>query len=469
MKLKLFVTIVTTKILIIICRILKHGGTTLPGKVARIMFPNILDILSSDLTIIFITGTNGKSTTLRIIAKILEENKIKYISNKSGANLIAGIFSTFIGGSRLDGSIDAKAALIEIDEATFPIMADYLNPNILIVTNFFSDQSDRYGNVHTPVNRVKDGISKCKDTSVILNADDPLCASLSDAVKGNVVFYGFDSSAFRADNKAQCDDIIPCINCNNRYEYTFGTYNHLGEYYCPSCGYKRPSPDVCITDIHELNSEYSKVSVKLSDNMVAANDANSIFDAAINLPGLYNIYNALPAVACGLILNIPLGKIINGVAHFENAFGRMETIKSGDKTIKLILVKNAVGCNQVLDYLLTDQNQCIIAFAINDKIADGTDISWIWDVDFEKFCTVQNKVTAFITSGTRTADIAVRLKYAGIAPEKIAVMNDYHSVIDISLQLLKHNQTLYLLPNYTALFDIRKHLGNKFKINKFWE
>lgn len=469
MKLRLFITIIIAKLSILACRVFKHGGTSFPGKIARVMFPNMLSVVASKLKVIFITGTNGKTTTARIIARMLEESGVKYISNKSGANLVSGVFTSFIQYANLKGEINADIAIIEIDEVTFPLMADYLQPDILIVTNFFKDQLDRYDKLDTPLTRVREGITKCKNTQVILNADDSLCVSLSHSTTKKPIFYGFGDSAYSNNQQPDSSDATLCINCKSKYVYSFNTYGHLGGFKCTSCGYERPAPDVSVINVEELSNAYSKVTLSLTKDVFAEDQNQNTITATINFPGLYNIYNALAAIACATQLSIPFDKIKKGVENFESGFGRMETIKSYGKTIRLILVKNPIGLNQIIDYLISEQNQFIVSFLINDNAADGADISWLWDVDFEKLLPMQNRIKTLVGSGIRAHEVAVRLKYAGIEADKIAIMADYNSLLDVSLEMLEQGQTLYLIPNYTALLDIRKLLNKKFKLKKFWE
>lgn len=457
--------IIASKFFIRACRLIKRGGTSLPGKIARAIYPNILKEISADFKIIMVTGTNGKTTTTRIIARVLQENGIDYITNKSGANLVSGIITTFVNAANILGKPKANTALLEIDEAAFKVITNHIEPNVLVVTNFFRDQLDRYGELYSTLRGVQEGISRCKNTTLILNADDSLCASLGQYSEKEVIYYGFDSLAYNNTQSLLASDASFCIFCKEKYSYTFRTYSHLGGYRCPNCGYKRPFPHVAITKIHELHNQFSHIQFEICENEETCQNAS----AKVNLPGLYNIYNALAGVAVAKLLALPIEKTVTALESFECGFGRMESIDISGKQIKLILVKNPTGFNQVLDFLLTENKNFFPVFSINDNLADGTDVSWLWDVDFEKLTQIQDKVEIFYTSGNRAEDMAVRLKYAGIPSNKIEIINNYNTLIKRSLARLDNEQNLYILPTYTAMLDIRDILRGKYKLKEFWK
>lgn len=458
-NIRLVLTIAFSKLLIKGCRLLKLGGTTLPGKVALKVYPNILRVVARGFKTIMITGTNGKTTTSRIIEQILKENNIRYITNKSGANLLSGITTTYIEAVNLKGTCSASTAIIEVDEAAFKKITGYIEPDILVVTNFFRDQLDRYGELYSTLKGVKDGVEKTQKTKLVLNADDSLCASLGNQKERDITYYGISENAYKNTTEVINSDAMFCIYCKNKYEYSYYTYGHLGGFGCPKCGYKRPSTDVTCVEVEKLTASYSKVKLCVSE----------CYSATIKLPGLYNVYNALAAAACGRALGLPDKNTIKALENFECGFGRMETIDAGGKSIKLILVKNPTGFNQVIDYLLTEAYNFQLAFAINDKLADGTDVSWLWDVDFEKLQQIQDRINNIYTSGIRAEDMAVRLKYAGIFTNKISVIKDYKDLINTGLSRTDENHSFYILPTYTAMLDVRKVLKEMFKLKEFWK
>lgn len=467
MNLRLVFTIVITKILILALRLLRSGGTTLPGKAAYKIYPDIIKVISKNFKIIMVTGTNGKTTTTRIIGQMLKENGNLYVTNKSGANLVSGVLTTLIEAVDMFGKSKASTALIEVDEAAFNRITDFVQPDIIVVTNFFRDQLDRYGELYTTLNGVRSGIQKSPNSRLILNADDSLCASLGKDVPQEVLYYGFDSQAYESPEKSINSDAVFCLYCKSKYDYSNRIYGHLGGFVCNTCGYRRPEPKVTCVKVEELNSSYSNVLFSLNSHENGKEPVT--INAKINLPGLYNIYNALAATSCGCLLNIPEEILVKSLESFECGFGRMETIVTQGKKIKLILVKNPTGFNQVLNYLLTEDKNMQIAFIINDKLADGTDISWLWDVDFEKLCEVQEIAGTFYTSGIRAEDMAVRLKYAGIYSNKIKIEKNFEELINSGLSNIETGQSFYILPTYTSMLEIRSFLKKKYGLKEFWK
>lgn len=464
MNLRLYFTIAISKLTIKLCRLTKKGGTTLPGKVARKLYPDIVKVISRSFKTIMVTGTNGKTTTTRIIGQMLKENGIEYITNKSGANLVGGVITTFIDAVNFSGKCKAATALIEIDEAAFNVMSNYLEPDILVVTNFFRDQLDRYGELYTTLRGVKEGIEKGSKTKLVLNADDSLCASLGRDTGRDSVYYGFDINAHEGVEEVANSDASFCIYCKTKYQYRNHVYGHLGTFACPNCGYEKHATDITCVKVDELTSTYSQVRFTVGNA-----ENGEVYSSKVNLPGLYNIYNAMAAVACGHLMNLPVENSVKALGSFECGFGRMETIQAQGKNIQLILVKNPTGFNQVLNHLLTDEKNMQIAFIINDNLADGTDISWLWDVDFEKLQGIQARTDFMYTSGQRAEDMAVRLKYAEIDTNRIGIVKDYRELIDTALSKTPEGHNLYILPTYTALLDIRNILKEKFGLKEFWK
>lgn len=453
-----FFTLLTAKIMICIFRLLGLGATTFPGRVSLFMNPNILKKLASNYNIIMVTGTNGKTTTTKIISKLLSCQNISHICNTSGANLIPGITTTFIEGHSIWGKPKKTTALIEIDEAAF-LKISKMIPSIqyLVVTNFFRDQLDRYGELYTTLKGVRDGLSNLNCEHLILNADDSLSSSLAKYFSSDVIYYGFDCNAYSPKTSILNTDANFCIFCKNEYKYTNHVYGHLGGFYCDNCGYHKEDTVVSCSMIKELSPTSSEIHFKI---------VSDEYTTKINLPGLYNVYNALAAISLGYSLQISVAKIIDSVQSFESSFGRMECIPIGDKCIKLILVKNPTGFNQVLDYLQNDSTSFNVAFLLNDNPADGTDVSWIWDVDFESLC---NKNLNILVGGTRLFDMATRLKYAGINTSRISTFSDYATLIEEGLKRTASEQCFYILPTYTALLKTRSILKNKFKLKEFWK
>ena len=460
-RIQLFIALLVAKGAIFLLRLAGSGGTSLPGKLAMAIYPEILTLLSGKYRIIMVTGTNGKTTTSRIIEQVLKENRIAYVANKSGANLLSGLATILISDVKMDGRPRSQTALLEVDEAAFRLSSKYMKPDVLVVTNFFRDQLDRYGELYSTLKAVQVGISRLPDTTLVLNADDSLCASLGKDVPNPVIYYGMNELELPGDDaQPGSNDASYCMYCKAKYGYRFRSYGHLGHFECPQCGYSRPEALIQANKILSLSGEFSKV---------VFNTPSGSFAAQINLPGLYNIYNALAAVSFAEALGFSHEKTIHALSRFESGFGRMESISLGEKNIQVILIKNPTGFNQVLKFLLTVENPAVIVLSINDRLADGTDISWLWDVNFEALTEMQSKVTRFFVSGIRAEDMAVRLKYAGIFTDRITLEKDYGALLDRALELIKAGETLYILPTYTAMLDIRKILKKRFRLKNFWQ
>lgn len=460
-KIRCYTAIILAKAAISVLRLFGSGGTSLPGKIALAIYPNILRVISGGYRIILVTGTNGKTTTSRIIEQILKDNNIKYTANRSGANLLSGLVTTLISDAYISAAPGSHTALLEVDEAALRIASKYISPSVLIVTNFFRDQLDRYGELYSTLNAVKDAISNFPDTTLILNADDSLCASLGNNVPNPVIYYGMEKSSITDESTVKTNnDASFCIYCKTRYEYSFRSYGHLGHFKCPECGYCRPEALIQVSKISSMSGSFSNV---------VFDTPSGAFSAQINLPGLYNIYNALAGVTFAEASGFPHEKTIRSLTRFESGFGRMESINLGDKNIQVILIKNPTGFNQVLNYLQTVENPGVISFLINDKIADGTDISWLWDAELEVLTDMQTRISGFFVSGIRAEDMAVRLKYAGIFTDRITIENDNAAMLDAALNKLKPGETLFILPTYTAMLDIRKVLKKRFKLKSFWQ
>lgn len=441
-------------------RILGSGGTSLPGKVALKICPTLPEMLAPQFRIYMITGTNGKTTTARMVARLLEDAGIAYMTNKSGANLASGITATIASACTLSGMRKVDTLLLEADEAAFRVMAPKIKPHTVLVTNFFRDQLDRYGELYSTLNGVKEGLSKSPNTIIVLNADDSLCASISTGLSNQVFAFGLSPQVMQPAPDAGSSDAAFCIRCSSRYVYNAYSYGHLGDFSCPSCGFSRPETIVTCDRIMMEGSASSTISITTDTAKYVAN---------INIPGRYNIYNALAAATFAETLGLAHETVIKALANFECGFGRMESIEADGKEIKVILVKNPTGFNQVLQFMRTDTSGSVVAFLINDLLADGTDISWLWDVDFELLASNQQQFKRFYTSGLRAEDMAVRLKYAGIYKDSIFLEHDMKELLMKAMQQVDRGGSLYLLPTYTAMLTLRKLLKKQYKLRAFWK
>lgn len=469
MSVKYKLASLTSKAIGKVCRAAKYGGTTLPGKIACRIYPDALREAARHYKVIMVIGTNGKTTTTLMVGRILKENGINYITNKSGANLIGGIATTFFNTTISSRKPSAQVALIEVDEAAFNIVCNFIEPDILIVTNFFRDQLDRYGELYTTLGNIRLGIQKLKKTRLILNADDSLCASLGRGSHKKVVYYGMGPDAYQNAERPVYTDAIYCIYCKSKYTYSNYIYGHLGGFKCPNCGFSRPYSSITCLNVDELGSSHSQI--QLSVDSLGSNKPvkKEIYKVRINLPGLYNVYNSLAALSCGALLNLPIKNSLKSLDNFECGFGRMEVIKVDGREIRVILVKNPSSFNQAIDSLSMGEKHIEVAFLINDRLADGTDISWLWDVAFEKLNRISEKINGILVSGVRAEDMALRLKYAGIDTWNIRIIKDYREMIHEGLARILKGSGFYIFATYTAMFDIRKQLKEMFGLKEFWQ
>ncbi|MDO4846316.1 MAG: MurT ligase domain-containing protein, partial [Oscillospiraceae bacterium] len=373
MKIRVFFAVLACKLSRFLIRLLGRGGTDLPGRVALKFYPDLLNVLAKGVTTILVTGTNGKTTTSRMIEQSLADSGISFFANRSGANLLSGVTAEFAAHSTLGGRCKFGYALIEADEAAFKHIARGVRASCVVVTNVFRDQLDRYGEVTHTLENIRLGLELCPDAVVCLNADDSLCTSLKDQIPNKVIFYGLNTPIY-ANRVEELSDAPYCVKCKHAYSYRYVTYGHLGSYECPACGFRRPDPDVFVEKI--LSLEDASATVVFSDG--TREDV-----CVIGLPGGYNIYNACAAMAAGKAIGLDPAVTVKALGHFTCGFGRMERFAIGKTEIRMILIKNPAGCNQVLNFLSQLTEQYVFAICLNDRTQDGKDVSWIWDVDFE--------------------------------------------------------------------------------------
>jgi UDP-N-acetylmuramyl tripeptide synthase len=436
------------------------GGTTIPGHVVRIVDPGAVAAVSSRIPkgSIVVTGTNGKTTTTRMISTILNRARLRVMHNRSGANLMTGITTTLINNATLSGRPRADVGLFEVDEATFPAAVTGLRPRLVVITNLFRDQLDRYGEVDYVASLWRQSLADLPDSStVLLNADDPRVASLGEGLAARVIYYGIDDRSLGAGTVAHAADSRFCVKCGTPYEYDAVFYSHVGHYRCPSCGHARPEPHLRVAGAELAGVEGSKLEIE---------GPRGRMELEVRVPGLYNVYNALAATATSLALGVEPGVVASGISGFTAAFGRVERIKLMGRELFLALVKNPVGFNEVLSTILRGPGERCVMIVINDKFADGTDVSWLWDVDFEMLA---GRVSFAVVSGLRAEDMAVRLKYAGVDPALILTEADTGSALQAALERTPEGETLYLLPTYTAMLDVRGSLAAAGHISQFWE
>ena len=454
-KIRIFLAVLACKTSRWLLRLLGGGGTDFPGRVALALCPNLLGELAKNVTTILVTGTNGKTTTSRMIEQTLADSEISYFANKSGANLLSGVTAEFCAFSTLGGKCKKSVALIEADEAAFKAISRFVDAKTIVVTNVFRDQLDRYGEVTHTLGNLRIGLENSPNATVCLNADDSLCASLADTAK-NVVFYGVNVPIY-ASRVAELSDAPYCLRCKHEYEYEYITYGHLGKWQCPSCGYARPDPQAAVTSIAVSNADRSEITVTVD---------GTPFDLTVNLPGGYNIYNACASMAAAKASGLDLSVAAAALGHFSCGFGRMEKFRVGKTYARMILIKNPAGCNQVLNFLTQRRDPFVFAACLNDRAQDGKDVSWIWDVDIERLAQMGDTLQRVCVTGIRAADMALRFYYAGIPAEKIEVCDTYDALLD---KFAEQTAPIYVMPTYTAMLSLRKICSKKFGLKAFWE
>ena len=550
-----------------ILRGLNRGGTSLPGRLAMWLRGDILALASEGVETILVTGTNGKTTTAGMLAHAMEEAGRSPLCNRSGANLLSGVTAEFVAAADLRGRPRrgqgagnrncpvhpadrdcARFAVIECDEGALRHVAPLLHPRVIVVTNLFRDQLDRYGEVMHTLEAVREGIRLAPEAVLCLNADDSLTASLAADLPNPVIWFGMEESAVREkltsssaaikalqsgdstarekqaavktdftggeDSPERISDARYCIRCGAEYTYRYHTYAHLGDFLCPSCGYARPLPDVAVTSIDRIDADGSRVHMCIPENgyfhqgnarkgkdaateyasqencpqksgpqksgpqteasqetVPSENDApeyaSQEISVRIALPAVYNIYNAAAALSAYLAAALPLHEILGGLADVHSSFGRMEHFTVGGVSVQMILVKNPAGCNQALDYLCALKDPCTIVLCLNDLDADGHDISWIWDVDYEKLSACGN-IRRILVWGKRAEDMQLRLKYAGI-PESSVQRIPEKDLKKLLGEIYHSREPVFILPNYTTMLPLRDALRKAAGKASFWK
>lgn len=461
MKIRIILSILICRAARFAIRLLGRGGTNLPGRLALRVCPGLLGILAKDVACVVITGTNGKTTSSRMLEQCFVEAGLSYFSNKSGANLHSGIIAEFAMHSTLTGKPKCEYALIECDEAAFRQVGCFLDAKCVLVTNIFRDQLDRYGEITHTLNNIKAGLKDSPNAVVCLNADCSLSVSMADELEQKIIYYGVETPLYK-ERVSEISDAPYCVKCKGEYTYDYVTYGHLGGFRCEQCGYARPAADVAVLEVCESTPDYSRIRLRCPGGPEGAEEHQT----TVNLPGGYNIYNAAGVMAAAGALDIGAETAIKALAEFECGFGRMEKITVGETDIRMILIKNPAGANQVLNFLSNTDGSCDFVVCLNDRLADGTDISWIWDVDFEKLLDMGDRLLTVYVSGVRADDMALRFKYAGIDAGKIKIVRDYGRLLE---EMPNGGRNVYIMPTYTSMLDLRDKIRRVYGLGNFWE
>ncbi len=427
-------------------------ASNLPGKIARRISPAVLPSLSAQCRqgVVAVSGTNGKSTTSGLVSSILRQAGLKIVHNRQGANLVPGITASLIDAASWGGGVDADYGLFEIDEAALPVVAKEVPILAVVVTNLFRDQLDRFGELDTTGKLIASGIAQ-NSSQAILNADDPNVAQL--VPEADKIFYGVASLADEPVNgkpkakdggvpQSGTSELSYCLHCGGEFSYDLIFYGQLGHYTCPQCQRRRPQPEVYAESV-KVEAESSTFTLVYGSERI---------EVSLPLPGMFNVYNALAASALAYFLKLTPAAVKEGLTRYQTLFGRSERLKVFDKDTLIQLIKNPAGASQAVKAAASDPKGRIL-IAINDNYADGRDVSWLWDAEFEH---LSDHGKTIVVSGQRCYDMALRLKYGGFPEEHIEIVPVLEEALNVSLEKTSTEETLWILPTYTCLLDLQK-------------
>ncbi len=434
-----------------VTRLAGRGGTSLPGKVLMRAEPHAIARLAARLPrgSVVISATNGKTTTAAMVASVLARAGTRLVHNRAGANMAGGVATALADAAGDPGDM----GLFEVDEFWLGPVAAELEPRAVLLGNLFRDQLDRYGELEIIADRWAGIVAGLEaSTSLVLNADDPLVADLGR--HREALYYGVEDDALALPELQHASDSKHCRRCGHAYAYEAAYLAHLGRYACPNCGARRPDPAISARGV-ELRG------IRSAAFTLATTEGERRIE--LPLPGLYNVYNALAAAALCLRLGVPLDDVAAGLAAVAPAFGRAETIQLGGRPTSILLVKNPAGANEVLRTLALEGTELDLFGVLNDRTADGRDVSWVWDADWELVAPHVRRLTC---SGTRAAELALRLKYAGVDATRLEVVENVERGLDRALAA--GDGALYALPTYTALLELRELLARRGQAREYW-
>lgn len=456
MSLKVCLAIILCKALRLVSRLLHRGGTAMPGRYALKLCPELLSVLAKGVKVVAITGTNGKTTTARMVEQAFEESGKSYFSNRSGANLISGIVTEFVMNSSISGKCRKEYAVIECDEAASVRVFEQMQPAVIVVTNLFRDQLDRFGDLSHTRDSIRTAISKVPGATLVLNADCSITSSLALELPNRVLSFGMEKGAVPEKQRSELSDGGICARCGHEYQFDYVNFGHLGGFRCPNCGHGRKKADFTVTDILEHSSSGSSLVMEMQGEKKTVK---------VNLPAVYNMYNAAACAAACVAAGFDCDTAIKALASFKRGFGRMEDFDIGAGAT-MMLFKNPTGCNLVIDFLQNVKERFSLIIALNDHAGDGRDISWIWDAELEGLCSLGGRIKRLVVSGDRAEEMRLRLKYAGIDESAIELEHDYDKIVD---WMKNEEDKVFIMPTYSAMLEMRqaivKHCGG----SEFWE
>ena len=437
-----------------------RGATALPGVVALAVDPQALAALTASLEhgAVCVSGTNGKTTTSRMLSDIVRAAGWAPVHNRSGSNLDRGIVAALLADSSWTGVPRGNVGILEVDEATLPRVLARMAPRVVVVTNLFRDQLDRYFEIDALARRIGEAIAALPaSTTLVLNADDPIVANLAQNHPGPVSYFGVDDAAVGGTVAQSISDATRCPRCRAPLHYRRVVLAHVGDWSCPACGFQRPDRDIAAASV-ELSPS--------ATTMRIAGGSGALDPVTVPLPGLYNAYNALAALAAARELGIGLPTATRALASFRPAFGRLEIVEADGRTLRLMLVKNPAGFNAAIGALLETGRRPRLLAALNDRDADSRDVSWIWDADFESLAA---HVEHAVVTGLRSRDLALRFKYAGVDAARLEVVDGWRDALQRAIAGAAPGEEIVVVATYTAMLALRDALADLGHVGRFWE
>jgi UDP-N-acetylmuramyl tripeptide synthase len=438
------------------------GGTSLPGMVARRIEPDVLKAVmtGSAAKKIVITGSNGKTTTSRMIAEMAKESGHRLSHNRSGSNLLQGVTSVAVNFANVFGKLESDVLVFEIDEGTMQHVIPEIQPDVVVITNIFRDQLDRFGELYAVARSLDQVLEGLPETStIVLNGNDPQVANFGLNARAKRVFFGLNTTEIGTPVPDQSADVIRCIHCQEDLEYKVAYLSHLGLYRCPNCGYTLPQLDIAATSVTLASDGKGPTHATLST-------PEGELEVEIPLPGVHNVYNAAAAVGAALAAGFPKQKLPTALAKLQPAFGRLEEIKAGDQTIYLAFVKNPTSFNLIMRLIMQHPGDKHVLLAASHTVVDGEDFSWLWDIELEEMAP---KVVDAICSGNKPEELAMRLKYAEVPSERIRMIEDREQALDAALKNAGPGGTLYVLATYSPTQELRRIMQKRGWVKHFWE
>jgi lipid II isoglutaminyl synthase (glutamine-hydrolysing) len=438
------------------------GGTSLPGMIARRIDPNVLKTVigASKARKIVITGSNGKTTTARMTASIPEYSGLHVSHNRTGSNMLQGVTSVAVNFADVFGRLDSDVLILEIDEGTIPLAVPEIQPDVVLITNIFRDQLDRYGELYSVAKALNKMLEDLPESStILLNGNDPQVANFGLNAKARRLYFGLETTEVGTPVPEQSADIIRCIRCQEDLQYEVAYMSHLGLYHCPNCGYTLPKLDFAAT------------SVKLAPNgegpsHVKIRTPQGEIELDIPLPGIHNVYNATAAIGAAMAAGFQMDRAPEAIASARPAFGRLEKIQAGNQTIYLAFVKNPTSFNLILRLIAQHTGEKHLMVVASNTVVDGEDFAWLWDVDIEE---IAQDIRDVVCSGSKAEELAMRLKYAEIPTDRISISHEREAALDAALKNAGPGGTLYIMSSYTPTHELRRIMQRRGWVKHFWE